>query len=252
MTVLGPLDEPRVEPAVGVEDGGDVRASRARSTRSVAEDRASARRRVRTSMPSTSASSISNSCAGISCAVLERDARARAVHPSAWRHAPRRASAVAAAPRPRSISSVVRRLGRCPPGGDLAERGAGGVEGHVPAADHQDVVAELDPVPEVRVEQEVDRAQDAVELDAGDLQVTAAHAADAQEDRREPVVLQRPQREVAPEPLVRAQLDPHVEDRADLVLEHVAAQSVGRDAEHHHAARPVLRFEHDRAVAVGR
>ena len=70
-------------------------------------------RRVMISMPSTSASSISNSCAGISCRFSSATTRTRR---APIRLATRATSNVAVAAAPASsISSVVRRLGRCRP-----------------------------------------------------------------------------------------------------------------------------------------
>ena len=74
-------------------------------------------------------------------------------------------------------------------GRDLPQRAPRRVERHVAAADHHDVVAELHVVAEVHVEEEVDRLQHAVELDARDLQLAAPHRPDGDEDRREPVRL---------------------------------------------------------------
>ncbi len=71
---------------------------------------------------------------------------------------------------------VVRRAGLRRRGGRLgalriaglgAQRGAGRIEGHVPAADDDDALAEVDAVAPVDVEEELDGAQDAVELVAG-------------------------------------------------------------------------------------
>ena len=145
-------------------------------------------RRVMTSMPSTSASSISNSCAGISCRFSSATTRTRR---APIRLATRATSKVAVAAAPASSISSVVRVWEVASRGDLAERRARGVERDVPAADHQDVLAQLDAVAEVRVQEEVDGAQDPVLVHAGDLQVAPAHAADPHEDRREPVVLQR-------------------------------------------------------------
>ena len=63
-----------------------------------------------------------------------------------------------------------------------AERRPGRVEGDEAAADHDDPAAEIDPVALVHVEQVVDGLDDAVELDARDLQVAPARDADGQKD----------------------------------------------------------------------
>jgi hypothetical protein len=66
-----------------------------------------------------------------------------------------------------------------------AQRGAGGVEGHEAAPDHDHPAAEVHPVAAVDVEEVVDGLHDAVELDARGLQVAALRDADREEDRLE-------------------------------------------------------------------
>src|SRR5512132_3743110 len=66
-----------------------------------------------------------------------------------------------------------------PSGCDLTERAPGRVQRNVASTDDDHVVAELDPVPEVDVQEEVHSTKHAVEVDPGDLKVTAPHRADA-------------------------------------------------------------------------
>ena len=93
---------------------------------------------------------------------------------------PARRSAPRCAPRP----GPARRTG-CAPGspGRRSCRGAGDVERHVAAADHDDARAHLHLVAEVDVEQIVDAAQHAIQLHArGSGRSAAAHGADPEED----------------------------------------------------------------------
>jgi hypothetical protein len=137
-----------------------------------------------------------------------------------------------------------------PARGDLAKGRPGHVEGHVAAADHHDIVAQLHPVAGVRVDQEIHGLQHPVELHARDLQVAASHGADGYEDGREPIVLQGGEREVPAQAPFRAELDTEPEDGADLGLQDLPAQAVRGDPEDHHAARPVRGVQDDRTVAV--
>ena len=135
---------------------------------------------------------------------------------------------------------------------EIAQRRPRRVQRDVAAADHDHVVAEVDLVPEVRVQQKVDRVQHAVELDAGDLQLARTGRTDPEEHGREPVLAQRREAEVATERLPGAELDAHIQDRLDLVVDEVAAKAVRGDPEHHHAARSFLGFEYDRLEPVRR
>ena len=83
-----------------------------------------------------------------------------------------------------------------PSGSDLTERAPGRVQRNVASPDDDHVVAELDPVPEVDVQEEVHRAKHAVEVDTGDLKIAAPHRTDAEEHRSESVLLERGQAEV--------------------------------------------------------
>src|SRR6266540_2660484 len=66
-----------------------------------------------------------------------------------------------------------------------------------------------------------------------------------------PWPLRSPSEEIASQPDPGPELHPEVQDGPDLPVQEVAAEAVGRDPEHHHAAGPVLALEHDGVVAVG-
>ena len=65
-----------------------------------------------------------------------------------------------------------------------------GVERNETAADDHDPSAEVHPVPAIDVQKVVDGLDDAVELDAGNLQIAAAPDAHREEHRLEPVAVQ--------------------------------------------------------------
>ena len=213
--VLGPVDERRVEPTVRVEDRRRRRASRARRRGPSPDDPLRPEPVRAISIPSTSASSISNSCAGISLAVLERDRRAtppgaRAASPSRATSKRGRRGGSAPRRRDREARSARRRARRCrrrprprrrraPPGTRgsrstgsrprsarrRARRRGSGARG-----------SRIAPIP----------------------RNTAAN----------PSSRERREAEVATERLPGPELDAHVEDRPDLVLDEVAAQPVRR------------------------
>ena len=79
-----------------------------------------------------------------------------------------------------SASASDRTPGRGP------QRGAGGIEGDVAAADDHDPLAEVGAEALVDVEEELDRAQHAVELVAGEVEVAAPTGAHRQEERLVP------------------------------------------------------------------
>src|SRR3990170_131910 len=122
------------------------------------------------SIPSPSASSISKAVAGIS----SRASRATTLTLKA---------PIRTAVRATSNARVAADLGLGPAGGNLPDGGPGDVQRHVPSTDHQHIVPQLHPVAEVRVQQEVHGSQDAVELDAGDLEIAAPHGPSRHEDR---------------------------------------------------------------------
>ena len=129
------------------------------------DDRLRARARRVIWMPSTSASSISNSCAGIS-ARLSSAITLTAWHPAACA-VRRRAS------KSRQISSLVHPARRRGPREHRRGGAVGRAQRPVPRCRRRPRrrLAEVDLVAEVRVQQEVDGVKHAVELDAGDLQV---------------------------------------------------------------------------------
>ena len=131
------------------------------------------------------------------------------------------------------------RRGRRRPGGRGAQRGAGRVERDVAAADDDDPLAELDAEALVHVEEVLDRAQHAVEVVAGQVEVAAAAGAD-REEQRGVAVEQLGDRVRLADPRVRLDVDAELEDRLDLAGDERAGKPVLGDAEHHHPAEPVL------------
>ena len=85
-----------------------------------------------------------------------------------------------------------------------AQRRASGVERDEAAADHDHATAEIDAVAAIDVEEVVDRLDDAVELDAGNLQIASARHADRQEHRLESLRAQFAQAEDGGERRIRA------------------------------------------------
>ena len=136
------------------------------------------------------------------------------------------------------------------PGGHLQSDGAaGGVEGDVAAADHDDPGAHRRRSAEVDGAQQLDRPLHAVELGAGDLDSGAPLQPGGQVDGAEAVGEQPVDREVGAGALVQAQLDAPGEDLVDLALDGGARQAVVGDAGAQHAAGHRLGLEDGGGVA---
>ncbi len=118
-----------------------------------------------------------------------------------------------------------------------AQRRPGGVEGDEAAADDDDPAAEVHAEPAVHVQEVVDGLDDAVLLDARDLEVAAARHADGEEDRLEPLALQGREAELGRKGCAQLQGDAEREDLVDLGADEGAGKPVLRDAEAHHSAR---------------
>ena len=195
-------------------------------------------------MPSRSASSISSGSAGISSG----DSSAMTVTSSTpARRAARATSRVVVIAAAgvvvgcRTAREPV--AGRRGSGRGRAQRGAGGVERDVAAADDDDPLAELDAEALVDVEEELDRAQHAVEVVAGQVEV-AAHAR-CPTARNSASWRSSSSSIVCVSPIRRDSVStsmPELDDRLDLPGDERARQPVLGDAEHHHPAEPVVRL----------
>ena len=132
-------------------------------------------------IPSSSASSISSSAAGISSR-FSRHTRCTSCAPS--RKAESEMSiisrAATASRLPCEGSNVLHAA--CVLAKHLAGCGAGHIHGHVAAADDQNLFADGEPVAEIYIEQKIDALIDAVEIHAWNRQVAAAVRADRNED----------------------------------------------------------------------
>ncbi len=115
--------------------------------------------------------------------------------------------------------------------------GAGGVHGHITAADHHHPVPHIDVKALVDVDEELDGPQHAVRLVSFDVQAPAQGGADRQEQR---VVLpsQLLESDVPPQPGVEPHLDAQIDDHPDLVGQQGPIEPVLGDAEQHHPAQP--------------
>ncbi len=118
---------------------------------------------------------------------------------------------------------------------------ARGVERDVAAADDDHPFAERDPEALIDVEEVLDRAEHTVEIVARQIEIAGASGADGDEQRAVPVE-QLGDRVRLADPGVGLDLDAELDDRLDLPGDERARQPVFRDAEHHHAAEPVLRL----------
>ena len=103
-------------------------------------------------------------------------------------------------------------------------------------------LAEVDPEALVDVEQELDGAQHAVEVVAGQVEVAAPSGADRQEQRVVAVeqLVERWRRR--PTRKRELDVDAELDDGVDLAGDELAGEAVLGDAEHHHPAEPVGRL----------
>ena len=132
------------------------------------------------------------------------------------------------------------------------------VHGDVAAADDQHLLADGELVAEIDVEQKLDAAMHAIEIDTRYRQVTAAVCADRDQHRVEALPPQFADGEVAPGGGVQAQRDvAGFEDLAHLRLDHTSRQTILRDAEVQHSAGDRRSFEdgdrvaHQRQIVCG-
>ena len=119
-----------------------------------------------------------------------------------------------------------------------AQRRAGSVERDVASAHDDDALAELGLVAAVDVEEELDGAQDSVEIVTGQIEVAAPPGADGDEERAV-LVEQVLDRGVVPDAERELDFDPELDDGADLAVDERAREAVLGDAEHHHSSQPV-------------
>ena len=129
----------------------------------------------------------------------------------------------------------------------LADDRARHVESDVAAADDDDFAAEGHAITEVDVQQEINRAQHAVELHALDGQLAAFVRADAEEHGFKALLLEISKSEVLAEPGVQANLHAERFDGGDFRPDDFARQPVFGHAEHQHAARQIVRLENRRS-----
>src|SRR5262245_9635076 len=118
-----------------------------------------------------------------------------------------------------------------------------GVESDEAAADDQNLLAEIDAITVVDVDQVINGLDHAVKLRALNLQVAPSLHADAQEDRLVAFVAQLLQAELCGERRVVANLDAELFDLGDLFVDDRARQSEFGDAVKHHSARLIGRLE---------
>ena len=144
--------------------------------------------------------------------------------------------------RPRRGSAGQHRRGRCR---FVASRGtqcsASRVEGHVATADHHHPLAEVDPVAEVHIQQELDGFEDTVEVVARDVEIPPASSAHADEHRGVPFE-QLGERHIRADPTFNLDIYAEFQDRPDFTLDELTRQPVFGDPEHHHAPEPRLTF----------
>ena len=130
-----------------------------------------------------------------------------------------------------------------------AQGGAGRVEGDEAAPDHDDAPAEVHPVAAVHVQEVVDRLHDAVQLDAGDVEVAPLRDADREEDGLEAAAAQLGQAVGGRERRAEPESDAEREDPVDLGLDERPREAVLGDPEPHHPARLAPRLEDGHVVA---
>ena len=123
------------------------------------------------------------------------------------------------------------------------QRGAGGVEGDEPAANHDHPAAQVHPVAAVRVEEVVDRLHDAVELDAREGDVPALLHADREEERLEALAAKLGQAALGGERRAGPERHAEREDLVDLSPDDAPREAVLRDPVAHHPARLLRRLE---------
>ena len=132
-----------------------------------------------------------------------------------------------------------------------ALRAAAAVHRRVPAAEHDDPLADAGRVPERHARQPVDADVDARRgfLASRNVDVAPARRPAADEDRVPAFGQQRLQ---APDPLSRAELDAEIEHVADLLVDHGLGQPELGNLRAHHAAGAVVAVEHHAVVAERR
>jgi hypothetical protein len=132
------------------------------------------------------------------------------------------------------------------------QRGPGDVDGHVAAPDHDHPLTQVQPVAQVRVEQEVDAVDHSVQVFPRQVELSTLVRADGQERGTEALAAKIAEREVATQPLMDPQLDAQAENRADFQIDQLPREPVLGDAETQHAPRHGLGFEDRDGVSVQR
>ena len=135
---------------------------------------------------------------------------------------------------------------------------AGDVHGDVAAADDQDFLADRELVAKIDVEQKLDAAMHAIEVNARDGKLAAAMRAYRDQHGIEALMPQFSDGEVTPGSRVQPQRNvAGLEDLAYLRLYHASRQAIFRNAEVQHSARHRRRFEdgdrvaHQRKIVCG-
>src|SRR5262245_100277 len=118
-----------------------------------------------------------------------------------------------------------------------------GVESDEAAADDQNLLAEIDAITVVDVDQVINGLDHAVKLRALNLQVAPFLHPDAQEDRLVAFVAQLLQAELCRERRVVSNLNAELFDLGDFLVDDRARQSEFGDAVKHHSARLIGRLE---------
>ena len=130
-----------------------------------------------------------------------------------------------------------------------ADGAARGVERHVAAADHDDLVADRGRAAEVELAQELDGADHAVEVVAGQRRLGALLQAGGQVDGLVALLEEAVDGEVRAGAPAQLQVDAERQDLVDLALDDLVRQAVVRDAGAQHAAGDRLRLEDGDLVA---
>jgi len=120
---------------------------------------------------------------------------------------------------------------------NFAGGGAGNVHGDVAAADDEDVATNGELVSEIDVEEEIDTAMNAIEVNAGDGEIAAAVGADGQKNGVESLLAEFGDLKVTAGAVIEFQVDvASGKNLADLGFDDVAGETVLGDAEIEHAA----------------
>ena len=117
----------------------------------------------------------------------------------------------------------------------FASGGARNVHRDIASADHDHSLPDREPVAEVRIQQEIDPFVHAVQVHAGNGEITAAVSAHRDYDRGKALFVQPGDREIPAGGVIQFKRDvARFENLADLGVHDAARQPVFRDAEVHH------------------